>query len=206
MITDSGGVRRLRDKESFFDGLSSSWHRENRLTSRERELILSALPPGEPGGGYPVLDLGGGTGRLTEFLRPLTGSPLLLLDLSRGMLSRPVPPPGSRIQGDAHRLPLRDRSVGLVFCYCAFPHFDRKEKVIRECQRILRPGGGLVILHNCGREEINRFHSAREEVIAGDLLPPLPAFRSWGGASGMIPERLQNSRECFLVRYRKPVP
>ena len=206
MITDSGGVRRLRAKESFFDGLSSSWHRENRLTSRERELVLSALLPGELSRSGPILDLGGGTGRLVEFLRPLTDTRLLVFDLSGRMLSQSPPVPFLRVQGDAHYLPLRDRSVGLIICYCAFPHFDRKEMVIRECQRILRPGGGLVILHSCGREDINRFHSAQQEVIAGDLLPPLPTFRSWGIASGMIPERLQNSRECFLVRYRNPVP
>ncbi len=206
MIANPGGGRRLRSKEEFFDRLAPEWHGKNRLTPRERGLILSALPPGGLDRSGPILDLGGGTGRLAEFFRPLTASPLLVFDLSGRMLSQSPPVPFHRIQGDAHRLPLRERSVGLVFCYCAFPHFERKAEVIRECRRILRPGGGLVILHGCGREEINRFHSAQEEVIAGDLLPPLPVFRNWGKAAGMIPERLQDSRERFIVRYRKPVP
>lgn len=204
MIADGGEDRRLRAKEEFFDRLAPDWHGENRLTPRERDLILSAVPPGGLGRSGPILDLGGGTGRLAEFFRPLTAFPLLVFDLSAGMLSQSSPVPFHRIQGDAHRLPLRERAVGLIFCYCAFPHFERKAEVVRECRRILRPGGCLVILHGRGREEINRFHSAQEEVIAGDHLPPLAAFRSWGKAAGLIPEQLRDSRESFIVRYRKP--
>ncbi len=206
MIADGGEDRRLRDKEVFFDRLAPEWHGENLLTPRERDLILTALPNGELPRTGPILDLGGGTGRLAEFFHRISASPLLVLDLSRRMLSHSPPAHFHRLQGDAHFLPLRERSVGLVFCYCAFPHFERKAEVVRECRRILRPGGCLVILHGRGREEINRFHSAGSEVIAGDHLPPLPAFRNWGKAAGMIPERLRDSRESFIVRYRKPVP
>ncbi len=204
-MTAAAEIGRRREKREFFDRLAEDWRRENLLTPRDRELILSALPPGTlqlPG---PILDLGGGAGRLAEYFRELGASLPLVFDISARMLGESPAVPLRRLQGDAHRLPFRGRSVGLVFCFCAFPHFEGKEEVIRECERILRPGGLLVILHGCGREEINRFHSARAPVIAGDHLPPLEAFRRWGESVGMIPERLEDSRESFLVRYRKPL-
>jgi len=194
----------LREKMEFFDRLAPEWRRNNRLTLRDRELLLSSLLPGELDRSGPVLDLGGGPGRLAGLLPRSPASPLVVFDLSHRMLAE-SPVPGRRIQGDAHRLPFRDRTIGLIFCFCAFPHFEGQEEVIRECARTLRPGGGLIILHGCSREEINRFHSARDPVIAGDHLPPLEYFRRWGESAGMIPERLEDGRERFLVRYRKPV-
>jgi ubiquinone/menaquinone biosynthesis C-methylase UbiE len=198
--------RQLRAKRDFFDRLATGWRRENLLTSRDRDLFLTALPRGGLELAGPVVDLGGGTGRLAEFFRGVTASPLLVFDLSRRMLEETPAVPVHRLQGDAHYLPLRDRSIRLVFCFSAFPHFERKREVIRECRRILLPGGYLVILHACGREEINSFHSAQSPVIAADQLPPLKTFREWGATTGMIPERLEDSRERFLVRYRKPLP
>jgi ubiquinone/menaquinone biosynthesis C-methylase UbiE len=202
-VAESG--RRRREKRDFFDRLAPGWHRENPLTPRARDLLLSALPPGVLDRPGPVLDLGGGTGRLAEFFRGITASPLLVFDLSRRMLKETPAVFVHRLQGDAHHLPLRDRTIRLVFCFSAFPHFEQKREVVRECQRILLPGGFLVILHDCSREEINLFHSAQSPVIAGDHLPPLESFRQWGEMTGMIPERLEDGRERFLVWYRKPL-
>ena len=92
----------------------------------------------------------------------------------------------------------------MIYCFCAFPHFQRPEEVIRECRRVLLPGGGLCIVHGSGREEINRFHSRQEGAIAADLLPPLESFRRWGERFGLVPERLEESAERFLVLYRRP--
>ena len=204
-MTAAAEIRCRREKREFFDRLAADWRRENRLTAADRELILSTLSPGELDRSGPILDLGGGAGRLAGFFRELGVRLPLLIDISARMLKEVASLPIPRLQGDAHRLPLRAGSVGLVYCFSAFPHFEGKEEVIRECGRILRPGGLLVILHGCGREEINRFHSAQSAVIAGDHLPPLEYFRRWGEQAGMIPERLEDGRKRFLVRYRKPL-
>jgi demethylmenaquinone methyltransferase/2-methoxy-6-polyprenyl-1,4-benzoquinol methylase len=203
-LTAADRTGRRREKRKFFDRLAADWRRENLLTSRERELILRALPGGELDLPSPILDLGGGAGRLAGFFRELGVSLPLLFDISARMLEESPLISSPRLQGDAHHLPFKEQTVGLVFCFSAFPHFEGKEEVIRECVRILRPGGLLVILHSCAREEINRFHSVRDPIIAGDHLPPLESFRRWGESAGMIPERLDDSQEWFLVRYRKP--
>ncbi len=205
MSMSTSAPRRLREKRVFFDRLAPAWHRDNLLTAQNRDLLRSVLPPEVLDIPGLVVDLGGGTGRLAGFLREVNANPLLVFDLSRRMLRELRDGSVHRVQGDAHHLPLRDRSVRLVFCFSAFPHFERQLEVLKECRRILRPGGYFVVLHDCSREEINRFHSAQAPVIAGDHLPSLAWFRRWGEKSGMIPERLENRRERFLVRYQKPL-
>lgn len=205
MTGSSGSGFRRQEKKDFFDRLAPDWHRENCLTGQARNLLIDALAPGVLALPGPIVDLGGGTGRVAEFLSGVAVSPVLLFDLSRRMLEERPDVPAHRVQGDAHSLPLRDRSIRLVCCFSAFPHFERKLEVIRECRRILLPGGVMVILHEWGREEINRFHSAQSPAISGDHLPPLESFRKWGEMTGMIPERLEDGRKRFLVRYRKPL-
>ncbi len=204
-MTRAASGSRWREKREFFDRLAPGWRRENYLTERARDLLIDSLPPGVTDLPGPIVDLGGGSGRVAEFLRGVTASPLLLIDLSCRMLEELTADSVHRLQGDAHYLPLRGRSVRLVCCFSAFPHFERKLEVIRECRRILLPGGFMVILHEWSREEINRFHSAQSPAVSGDHLPSLGTFRKWGEMTGMIPERLEDGRERFLVRYRKPL-
>lgn len=199
----------MNKKAEFFDALSPNWHQENILTPREQKLLQSILPPSKLSRGGLLLDLGGGTGRLSEYLAASYPLSYLVLDLSHGMLSsgrKHCPHPAiNRVQSDAHRLPLPDKSVRFIFSFCSFPHFERKEEVLRECRRVLVTGGSFVILHSCSREEINLFHSAKSSVISDDHLPPLESFRQWGEKFKWIPEKMENNRELFLVHFVKPL-
>ncbi len=195
-------------KRSFFDDLSPGWHENNIFNDRERTLLDEVLPGEELGRGGVVIDLGGGTGRFANYLIDIYPLRCLVLDISSGMLTEAgrysAHPLLHRVQADAHHLPLDDASIRFVFSFCSFPHFDRKDDVLRECRRVLIPGGIIMILHACSREQINHFHAAQREVIAGDYLPPLECFRDWGRKLELIPEYLEDGQDCFLVRYRKP--
>ncbi len=198
----------LKTKAKFFDNLSPSWHQENILTPREQELIQSILHPSELSRGGILLDLGGGTGRLSEYLAATYPLSYLVLDISLGMLregrEHSPHPALNRVQSDTHRLPLQDESVRFIFSFCSFPHFERKEEVLRECRRVLVSGGSFVILHSCSREEINLFHSTHSSVISGDHLPPLESFQQWGVKLKWTPKKMENNRELFLVHFVKP--
>ncbi|WP_449284919.1 malonyl-ACP O-methyltransferase BioC [Marinobacter sp. PE14] len=96
-----------------------------------------------------VLDLGCGTGWFTrkfadfEQIESLSG-----LDLSPGMLEqarKKGPGKISWIVGDAEHLPLPDRSVDVIFSNLMIQWCDDPRAVLRECRRILRHGGYLMV-------------------------------------------------------------
>jgi SAM-dependent methyltransferase len=55
------------------------------------------------------------------------------------------PPPGISIRiYDGKRMPLRDASVDLVWSHSCFEHIRYPELTVKECARVLRPGGTMV--------------------------------------------------------------
>lgn len=49
------------------------------------------------------------------------------------------------IQGDCHRLPLADASIDVIFNLESALHYADKRAFLRECRRVLRPGGTLCL-------------------------------------------------------------
>jgi SAM-dependent methyltransferase len=87
----------------------------------------------------PVLDLGGGDGRL-ESLLP-TDWAAVVLDLSPTMLADAPPP---KVRANAAVLPVRDDSARAVTALWMLYHADEPATVIAEAARVLRPGGLFV--------------------------------------------------------------
>lgn len=88
-----------------------------------------------------ILDLGGGTGRAA---RVLTDSSVVL-DGSFPMLSKAHGHGLDTVQGDVRSLPLRDGSVDGVVSVDAVHHFPAVKQAIAEAERVLRPGGVVVV-------------------------------------------------------------
>jgi SAM-dependent methyltransferase len=109
-----------------------------------RELGLSA--------GSRVLDLAAGTGQLSRLLAPLVGSVVAVEPAAamRAVLAARVP--GVEVlAGVAERIPLERESVDAVVVGNAFHWFDGPAAV-RELVRVSKPGGGLAVVWNIGRE------------------------------------------------------
>lgn len=88
-----------------------------------------------------VLDVGGGSGRVATVL----AADPIVIDASRGMLSRAREKGAPVMQGDAGRLPIRSGSADAVVIVDAFHHFPAPEATLQEARRVLRSGGVLVI-------------------------------------------------------------
>lgn len=104
--------------------------------------------------GLEVVELGAGTGKLTELL-VARGCSVTATDPSEAMLSRLARrvPEARVLAGTAEQVPLSPRSADLVVAAQAFHWFDA-ERALREAARVLRPGGQLAVLWNTRDERI----------------------------------------------------
>jgi ubiquinone/menaquinone biosynthesis C-methylase UbiE len=109
--------------------------------------------------GHRVLDLGCGRGRHTHALysqdRPVhvTGLDLSETDVmatADGFFDLPPPPAskdrsGTLVAGDAHHLPFASDRFDAVICSEVLEHVGHPDAVIREIDRITKPGGRVAL-------------------------------------------------------------
>jgi len=101
-----------------------------------------------------VVELGAGTGKLTDVLLDL-GHDVLATDPLEEMLAHLLlRRPDTRVAtAPAEQIPAATRSVDTVVAAQAFHWFDA-ERFLRETARVLRPGGHLAVLWNSRDERI----------------------------------------------------
>ncbi len=105
-------------------------------------------------GRLSVLELGAGTGLLTQIL-VAQGHRVVATDPSPEMLGRlreRVVPYSVGVSG-AEAIPAPDRSIDVVVCAQSFHWFDH-ERALPEIARVLRPGGHLALVWNQRDESI----------------------------------------------------
>lgn len=163
------GVRSCRSCDSLLGGLNlcapamaapaltprpAYWERRwadyehTPLREREYESAVDAAVRllGEVRAGWKVIDLGSGTGHISEKLANRLGARVVACDLSSQGLRhlRARRPAADAARVDAYRLPFADRSVDLVVS------FGRESVggyvgVGREIRRVLKPGGVALV-------------------------------------------------------------
>jgi SAM-dependent methyltransferase len=153
---------------------------------------VGGLPPSAE-----VLDLGAGTGKLTRVLaRRFARVTAVEPDASmRAVCSRVA---DDVLEGSAEAIPLADGSVDGVFCADCFHWFDWPV-AIAEIERVLRPGGPLVMCFHAGGDETDPpypkeaeaavMHYQRPDVQAGGAIYDSGAWREPFGDSAFEPLR-----------------
>ena len=106
-----------------------------------RRALLSAAGPRTR-----ALEIGAGSGAGTQIYSPLRGvvGCLIGIDVDPAVGTNPHLDMG--VVADASRLPFPDESFDLVFHRTVAEHFEEPASAIKECARVLRPGGKLVFL------------------------------------------------------------
>ncbi|HID85113.1 MAG TPA: methyltransferase domain-containing protein [Anaerolineales bacterium] len=120
--------------------LIAPWYERFIHPQRPEPLLESlALAPT-----HRVLDAGGGTGRVAQFLRPARS--VVVADLSLAMLRLARQKPGvAPVAALAEALPFPSGTFDRVVMVDALHHLFDQQNALAELWRVLRPGGRLVI-------------------------------------------------------------
>lgn len=111
--------------------------------ARARKDLAEAVKPLKTGAA--VLDVGSGTGILTQFVRSVKEDfAQICIDPAPGMLKY-APPYAHKIKGNAEKLPFRDRVFGAILIGDALHHLNDLTQAIAEIMRCLDRKGTLFI-------------------------------------------------------------
>src|ERR1041385_4852325 len=133
---------------------------------------LGSLVPARRAGLHPgdrLLDLATGTGVVARAGSTITQH-IVGADPSIGML-RAGPTSLTKVQATSEALPFADASFDFITIGFALRHFADLDGVFRECRRILRPGGRILILEITAPE--SRLRRALLGAYMGALVPAL---------------------------------
>ena len=106
-----------------------------------------------------ALDLGCGTGEMLKLiLQEDAGKELYGIDLSEKMLhvaKSKLPEQVKLLLGDSEALPFPDNTFDVVDCNDSFHHYPSPMNVLREVQRVLKPGGTF-LMGDCWQPLVGR--------------------------------------------------
>jgi demethylmenaquinone methyltransferase/2-methoxy-6-polyprenyl-1,4-benzoquinol methylase len=153
-----------------------------------------------------LLDAGGGTGRIASRLTDLTGG-IVLLDASLPMLRQAQTKGGLLpLTGATERLPFDDGEFERIIMVDVYHHVEHQRGSLKECWRVLRPGGVLVIEEPDIRLGVVKLVALAEKLAlmrshfqSGEEIAE--ALESLGGEV-----RVVRDRPNFWVVARKPGP
>jgi SAM-dependent methyltransferase len=122
----------------------------------------------------PHLDAAGKVVRALEALGPVADRDVVLVDGGGGAMAAGLASIGARLTvvDRAADLGLPSGSADVIVgCWSAYRGVDPAE--MAEADRVLRPGGRILVLHDYGRDDVSRLAD-----------PALPEYVSWGRRDG----------------------
>ncbi len=129
-----------------------------------------------------VLEIGAGTGRLTNHLSKKIGldAKLIAIDINPAMLDiakQKVNEPNVEFQvADAQNLPFPDNSFDFVVCQFGFMFLPEKQKGFNEAWRVLKPGGQFVFVTWDKAENNITLHISQQTILHFLKATPPPFF------------------------------
>jgi SAM-dependent methyltransferase len=188
---DRDKTREFYVQEGPPDGVLGRLAHGRGLGLRRAVLGLEGLRDAMLGGitGKMLLELGAGYGgELVEFT--LSGARAVGVDFALTRLLQ-IPRKAEEaatsvavVAGDCHRLPFPDHSFDIVYGSAILAHLDR-ERAFAEAQRVLRPGGRLILVEPLDRHPLLRLYrrwlKTREDVVSYLDYAELDADRLGGG-------------------------
>lgn len=167
------------EMKDYFNSKAEVWDANCHRDIRKLKLIAYLADIKE---GSNVIDIGCGTGIMTDHILEYNPSHLLGVDISEGMVdiakSKFSDPRLEFITADIFDLEGDDFDLAII--YNAYPHFLDKDQLAQRLYRLLKPGGRFLIAHGDSKEKINSIHNGKAEVCKlSTKLNPVETERDW---------------------------
>jgi ubiquinone/menaquinone biosynthesis C-methylase UbiE len=166
----------MSNRREFFNAAADTW--DERFQNQELTNFLSQLVPTfQLKQGQKVLDVGTGTGLLVPFLVEAVGSTgqVTAIDFAEKMVKvckakyANLPNVTVLVQ-QVEKLDLYSGTFDAVTCFGLFPHLENKKEALNQINRVLKPGGKLIIAHALSSMELDAHHR-NSSAVAHDVLP-----------------------------------
>jgi ubiquinone/menaquinone biosynthesis C-methylase UbiE len=84
-----------------------------------------------------------------------------------------------------------------------FPHLENKDEALSQFNRVLKPGGKLVIAHALSSQQIKSHHHNAALVVAHDELPSEAEMRRMLKTAGFENVQITDVPGCYLCISNK---
>lgn len=157
------------DVKQFFNEMADNWDvKEVKDVSWLTNFVQRHVPISK---GMRVLDLGCGTGIISQILYDMTQAKVIAIDISDRMI-------------ELARIKHKERDIDffvedfyntqltgfdMIVCFNAYPHFVNIESFKDKVKEVLNENGYLVILHSLSRDELQKCHEGLSNSISRNL-------------------------------------
>ncbi len=160
-----------KEIKMFFDQMAETWDEREKKTQTWLFDFISEHIPFEKG--MKVLDLGCGTGIVSEIIYQLTKQKVVALDLSTSMIEKAKQKHHSDhisfYNEDFYKF--AQTGFDMILCYNAYPHFIDVQSFNDKATEVLNDKGYLVIIHSMSRQRLTKHHDGLNGHIARILKP-----------------------------------
>ena len=199
----------MSSRREFFNTAAVTW--DEQYQNQELTDFLSKLVPTFPlKRGQRVLDVGSGTGILIPFLLEAVGSTghVTAIDFAEKMVEAckakyaNLPNVNIAVQ-QVENLDFPPETFDAVTCFGLFPHLENKEKALSQMNRVLKPGGKLIIAHALSSNEL-RAHHRNAAVVAHDALPDEAEMKQLLEQTGFTEVQITDKPGSYVCMSTKP--
>jgi SAM-dependent methyltransferase len=199
----------MMNRQAFFNQAAITWD-EHFDTPKLTDFVAQAVPKFGLNHGQNVLDLGTGTGVLIPFLLKAVGPSghVTAVDFAEKMVERCKAknannPNVTVMVQQVENLQFSPESFDAVTCFGLFPHLENKQKALGQINRVLKPGGKLVIAHALSSQEIKSHHRNAAPAVAHDMLPEEAEMRELLKQAGFVNVKITDKTGCYLCLSNK---
>lgn len=158
---------------AFFDERAETWDLNDEHKDEKIDRLLSQIGIRE---GDRVLDLGCGTGVISEKLFRLSKRQVYALDLSEKMIFQAKKKGISEKEVSFHSgdfYTLEEGPFDVIVIFDAYPHFLELKAFKESLLKNLSDGGKFAVVHDLGRKQLHDCHKGRDvSLLSRDLSDP----------------------------------